>query len=134
MNKKYINFRDWCRILRVEKGLTMAKAAKMLGCKQNHITQIEHGKCNPKYEYIEKCLKIYEVPNNEKADFVAKALANSKQITFKIENVTTTPKEDLVKLLAVLLFNLEEPYPNNDEWFATINALNIFKKSINNRQ
>ena len=133
MNENVTDFGIICRLYRQAKRMPMTDAAKVLGCTQHHITQIEQGKFNPTYEYIEKSLKLYDVPENKKADFIAKALAGSKQITFKMDKVTATPKEDLVKLLAVLLFNLDEPYPDDKEWYAMSNVLKKLKECISRR-
>jgi transcriptional regulator with XRE-family HTH domain len=39
----------------------MAEAAGKLGCKQNHITQIEQGEANPPQAFLEKSAEVYNL-------------------------------------------------------------------------
>ena len=111
----------------------MSEMAEKLGCKQNHITQIEQGKTNPSLEFLEKCLKAYEIPDAEKADFIAQALSSSERIVLELDKITIIPKEDLTKLLAVLVLNLKEPYPVSEEWNAVTKAVKRLLDGINDR-
>jgi transcriptional regulator with XRE-family HTH domain len=111
----------------------MTNMAEMLGCKQNHITQIEQGKTNPTPEILRKCLEIYEIPEKEKADFIALALESSSRLKVEMDRVTTIPKTDLAKLMAVLLFGLEVPYPVTKEWDAVAKAVKELIDGINDR-
>ena len=133
MNNKVTNFGKWCRRLRIDKGLSMSEMAEKLGYKQNHVSQIEQGKTNPSLEFLEKCLKVYEIPEAEKADFIAQALSSSDRIVLELEKITIIPKEDLAKLLAVLVFSLKEPYPASEEWNAVTKALKRLLDGINDR-
>ena len=111
----------------------MTDVAEKLGCKQNHISQIEKGLTNPSLEFLKKCIEAYEIPEIEKADFIAQAFASSSQLALKMDNVTIIPKEDLAKLMAVLVFNLKEPYPDTEEWGAVIYGIKRLKVAINSR-
>ena len=111
----------------------MTDAAEKLGYGQNHITQIEYGKTNPTPEFLEKCFEVYKIPEIEKADFFAQALVSSNRLIFKLNKATIIPRDDLSKLMAVLVFNLEEPYPATKEWEAVAKAINRLKEGINNR-
>ena len=133
MDDKVTNFGKRCRKLRIDKGWTMADAAERLGCKQNHITLIEQGKTNPTHAFLEKCLEVYEIPEIEKADFIAQALTKSTRFVLDMDNVTSIPKEDLARIMAVLAFNLEEPYPATKEWKAAANAMKRLKAEIDIR-
>jgi len=133
-DNKVTNFGKWCRKLRIDKGWTMTDMEEMLGKKQNQITQYERGKVNPPLEFLKKCLEVYKIPETEKVDFIAQALANSKRLSFKLDEVTIIPKVDLAKLMAVLVFNLKEPYPTTKEWEAVVKAINKLKEGINERQ
>jgi transcriptional regulator with XRE-family HTH domain len=133
MNKKTTNFGKLCRKLRIYKGWSMTDVAEKLGYRQNHITQIEQGKSNPTPEFLKKCLEVYEIPENEKADFLAEALASSKRLTLELDEITNIPKEDLAKLMVVLVFNLEEPYSATKEWEAVAYAVKKLFECINNR-
>ena len=137
MNDKITSFGKWCRLLRLDKGLSMSEMAKKLGCGQSYISQIELGDANPTLEFLEKCLGAYEISETKKADFLANglvaALANPKRIDLKLDKVTIIPKEDLAKLLAVLVFNLEYPYPDTTEWGPVAVAINKLTYCINRR-
>ena len=133
MDNKVTGFGKLCRKLRIDKGWSMTVVAKMLGYGQNHITLIEQGKTNPSPEFLEKCLKVYEIPEYEKADFIAKALACSNRLALETDKVTIIPKEDLAKIMAVFAFNLEEPYPDTEEWEAVTKAIKRLIDSINER-
>ena len=111
----------------------MSEVAEKLGFKQNHITQIEQGKTNPSIEFLEKCLEVYEIPKAEKPDFIAQALTSSERIVLELDKITIIPKMDLAKLLAVLVFNLKEPYPVSDEWNAVAKAVIRLLDGINDR-
>jgi transcriptional regulator with XRE-family HTH domain len=111
----------------------MTDVAEKLGCKQNQITQIEQGKTNPSPEFLRKCLEVYKIPEAEKADFIAQALASSNRLILEMDKVTIIPKDDLAKLMTVLAFNLKEPYPDKKEWGAVVKAINELLKGINER-
>jgi len=127
MEKEVTEFGKLCRKLRIEKGWSMTDVALTMGYKQNHITQIELGKFNPSIRYLKKCLDVYEIPKSDKANFITLALSNPKRLTLEIENVKIIPKKDLVKLLIVLFFNLEEPYPDTKEWDAVSKIIEKLK-------
>jgi transcriptional regulator with XRE-family HTH domain len=133
MNNNITDFGIWCRKLRLDKGWSMTKAAEKLGCKQGHISQIELGKINPTIDFLEKCLKVYEMPETEKADFIAQALISSNRLTLEMDKVTIIPKEDLAKIMAVLTFNLKEPYPDTIEWKAVTKAIKRLIEGIKER-
>ena len=133
MDKKLTNFGKWCRKLRIDKGWSMTDVAVKLGYGQNHITQIEYGKTNPTPEFIEKCLMVYEIPKIEKADFIAQALISSERIVLELDKISILPKEDLAKLLAIVVFNLKEPYPNTIEWNAVAKAFKRLSEGIYER-
>ena len=132
MNDKITSFGKWCRKLRVDKGLSMSAVAEKLGKKQNHITQIEQGQANPSIEFLKECLTVYEIPETEKADFIAQALSNSERIDLKLDKITIIPKEDLARLLAVLVFNLEDS-PDTTEWYPVTKAINELLYAIRHR-
>jgi len=111
----------------------MTDVAEMLGYRQNHITQIEYGKTNPTPEFLEKCLVVYEIPKAEKSDFIAQALTSSERVVLELDNISIIPKEDLAKLLAVIVFNLKEPYPVTEEWNAVAKALKRLFEGISER-
>ena len=130
MKEKVSPFGKWCRKLRIDKGWSMNVVAEKLEKKQNHITQIEQGKANPSLEFLEKCLSVYEIPEAEKADFLAQAFEGSKRIVLELDKISIIPKEDLAKLLAVILFNLQGPYPATEEWNAVAKALKCESQNL----
>jgi len=125
MNKNITDFGKLCRKYRIENGWSMTDAAEKLGFKQNHISQIENGKANPTLDYVTKCLKIYKISNNAKADFIAKALASQNRLSFETDVVTIIPNDALIKLMAILIFNLEEPQSIPDGWEIVFQAVKI---------
>jgi transcriptional regulator with XRE-family HTH domain len=133
MKEKASQFGKWCRKLRIDKGWSMNVVAEKLGKKQNHISQIEQGKANPSPEFLKKCLSVYEIPEAEKADFLAQALESSNRIVLELDKISIIPKGDLAKLLAVILFNLHEPYPATEEWNAVAKALKRLFEGIYDR-
>ena len=72
----------------------MSVVDEKLGKKQNHISQIEQGIANPPAEFLEKCLAVYEIPDAEKADFLALALASSNRIILELYKISSIPKKD----------------------------------------
>ena len=133
-DKKITNFGKWCRKLRIDKGWSMINVAEKLGCSQNQITQYEQGKVNPQPEFLEKCLEVYGIPESEKAEFLAQALTSSKRLIVNLDKVTIIPKDDLAKLMAVIVFNLKEPYPDTNEWKALTMAIKRLKDGIDERK
>jgi len=133
MNEKVTDFGILCRKLRTGKRWSMTEVANMLGYSQNSITQIEQGKTNPSSKFIEECLKVYEISGIERANFIALALSCSNKLTLNMDKVTIIPKEDLAKIMAVLSYNLEEPYPDTPDWKAATKALKRLFDGIQER-
>jgi transcriptional regulator with XRE-family HTH domain len=131
MDKKVTNFGKWCRKLRIDKNWTMKDVAEKLGYRQNHITQIEQGKTNPSPEFLRKCVDVYKITEKEKADFFVQALVSSSQITLRMDKINIISKNDLAKLMAILIFNLEDQYPVSKEWETVTKVINRLKESIN---
>jgi len=50
-----------------------------------------------------------------------------------LDKISIIPKKDLAKLLAVVVFNLKEPYPNTIEWNAVAKALKRLSEGIYER-
>jgi transcriptional regulator with XRE-family HTH domain len=133
MNSKVSPFGKLCRKLRIDMGLTMAETAEKLGCKQNHITKIEQGEANPTQTFLEKNAEVYGLTGAGKTEFIALALSSSKRLVLELDKATIIPKDDLAKLLAVLAFDLKNPYPNTKEWKPVDNAIGELLKSIEER-
>ena len=108
MNEKATDFGIKCKELRVGKGWSMAEAAEKLGCKQNSLTYKEQGKTNLSPEFIKKCLEVYKIPETEKAAFVMKALSSSNKLIIEMDKITSIPKEDFIKLMVILTYDLIE--------------------------
>jgi transcriptional regulator with XRE-family HTH domain len=135
MDEKVTPFGKECRKLRIDRGLNMTQVGKMLGRSQNQITQLELGVVNPSKDFIEKCIQVYEITESkERADFIAHAFASIKKLTLDLDSVTIIPKDDLVKLLAVLVFNLEPPLPNSKEWEAVSKGMERLNQIIGHRK
>jgi transcriptional regulator with XRE-family HTH domain len=111
----------------------MAETAKKLGCSQNNLTYIEQGKTNPSQKFLKKCIEIYEISEAEKADFIAQALESSNRLILDLNKSKEIPKDYLAKIIAVLVFNLEEPYPDTPDWKAINQAANVLKEYLRRR-
>jgi transcriptional regulator with XRE-family HTH domain len=129
-SEKITGFGKQCRKLRIDKGLSMAEVAEMTGKRQNYVSQVESGKFNPSIDFLNKSAEIYGLTGAEKVKFFAEALSTSRRIELKLDEVTIIPKADLAKLLAILAFNLENPYPDEKEWKAVKHCMDILKKEI----
>ncbi|GHT80220.1 hypothetical protein FACS1894130_11090 [Spirochaetia bacterium] len=80
MAKPNTEFGKHCRMLRVEKGLTMQTANERIGRSQPQISQAENETTEISLDYIMACLKGYDLQDVERVDFLAKALARTPQI------------------------------------------------------
>ena len=109
----------------------MDETAKKLGCTQSYLTYIEQGKTNPSPEFLKKCIKVYEIPETEWLDFYALALSNQKKLLLDWSKISTIPKETLIKLMVVLIFNLKEPQVNTGERDSVYKAIDILTKKKN---
>jgi len=127
MNEKTTDFGLECKKLRLDKGMSMTEASKGLGCSQSSLTYYEQGKTKISLEFLEKCFKIYEVPNNKRADLLIKALSSQEKLTIELDKITMIPKDTLAKFLAVLLYNLHEPPPETEDrkWDSIYKAIEI---------
>jgi transcriptional regulator with XRE-family HTH domain len=109
----------------------MAEAADKVGYKQNYIAQVENGKFNPSIDFLNKSVELYGLTGAEKVRFMANALSTSRRLEIKLDDITIIPKTDLAKLLAILVFNLEKPYPGDGkEWRAVTHCMDILKQEI----
>jgi len=133
MSNKITNFGKWCRKIRIDRGWTMAETAKKLGCTQNNLTYIEQGKTSPSMKFLKKCIEVYEIPEAEKADFIAQALESSKRLILDLNKSKEIPKDYLAKIIAVLVFDLKEPYPDTPDWTAINQAVNTLKEYLRRR-
>ena len=111
----------------------MKETAKKLGCAQNNLTYIEQGKTNPSMDFLKKCIEVYEISEAEKADFIAQALESSNRLILDLNKSKEIPKDYLAKIIAVLVFDLEEPYPDTPDWTAIRQAVDILKEYLRRR-
>jgi transcriptional regulator with XRE-family HTH domain len=135
-SEKITAFGKQCRTLRIDKGWTMAEVADRVGYKQNYIAQVENGKFNPSKEFLSKSAELYGLTGTEKVKFFANALLASRRIEIKLGDIAIIPKEDFAKLLAILVFNQEGPYPAGDKekaWKAVTYCMDILRKEIEAR-
>jgi len=133
MNNNVTDFGIKCRQLRESKKWTMIDVGNRLGYSQNSLTYIEQGKTNLSMKFLEECLKVYEIPETEKADFITKAFKSSNRFIVELDNVKSIPKDDLARLMAIIIFNLEESYLTTKEWEAVTKAITELKEGIKNR-
>jgi transcriptional regulator with XRE-family HTH domain len=132
-SEKITDFGKQCRKFRIDKGWSMTDAAARVGCNQSYIAQVENGKINPSIEFLGKSVEIYGLTGPEKANFLANALSASNLLKIKLDEITIIPKEDLAKLLAILVFNLKAPEPKRDEWYPVAYSFSILSREIYNR-
>jgi len=133
MGNKITNFGKWCRKIRIEKDWKMTETAKKLGCTQNNLTYIEQGKTNPSMDFLKKCIEVYGISKAEKANFIAQALESSNRLILDLNKSKEIPKDYLAKIIAVLVFDLEEPYPDTPDWTAIRQAVDIMKEYLRRR-
>jgi transcriptional regulator with XRE-family HTH domain len=132
-SEKITDFGKQCRKLRIEKGWSMTEVANKAGYRQSYIAQVESGTINPSIDFLNKSVEIYGLTGNEKTQFLANALSHSRRIEVKLDDITIIPKEDLAKLLAILVFNLEPPEAKKNDWYPVAYSFPILLREIYNR-
>ena len=50
-----------------------------------------------------------------------------------MDKIKEVPKDYVAKLMAVLIFDLEEPYPDTPDWKAISQAVNTLKEYLKRR-
>jgi transcriptional regulator with XRE-family HTH domain len=108
-------FGDHCKILRSRMRLTMTAVAEKMGYKQPYLTQIENGKYPPTMDFLRNCLNVYTIMDaEERGRFTAEVLPYMKKVELSISDITLIHRENLIRLLSMLVLNEEYPLGSID--------------------
>ena len=103
--EKLTDFGRFLRQFRTDKGLTGKEFAKKVNKGQSYISGIENGKTPLTYNFIMDYMNAFASTEEEKFNFLLRALHNTDKITIPLHDSRIVPKEQFLYVLSCYLLN-----------------------------
>jgi transcriptional regulator with XRE-family HTH domain len=103
-NKMTVNgFGIACRQYRTQKQINMQQMAMDLGISQGHISKIERSTDSPPFDWVEKCIRYFNLNPQQEYELWITAFSTGGIITFQPSDTFFFNKKEIASLLAIAI-------------------------------